>query len=592
MNFTTEHAPISDRMLHYETEWFDSLVTAAGSVIDENSSISTDEACQKLQSKVPESFTFRQLTGLAGRYLNKNLTTSTPGRPTRQQFTLAVLACLLLKDRIAPDQDSTSADEDTSENEDGEHSLSPGTRLARSIAQAISPVVPQKPNSHSNDLDDSNTQLRAHITTQCLAAADAGFKVLELLASRGPENLDNPAVLVTLIAYTNPAEEWTTPELAARATLILQQHLDSAEKSNPKKQGFITTHILPIYLRPLFSRSSPSQPLITPSGRPSAYGQNPDARPSGLPDDSSKTKPWKFVDLRAITVFDWAVSEADEESTITNSWPLFIPVLLTLADDNSTSVRRRGLVILEKFLDKFPDKILNQTGLNKVFEDTVLPTLSYLPSITPEEESVQLLGPAYAVLRRLAGKLSGEKKNKLLDRVVREGILLGYFHAKEYVRIVEVLCREMGEVLMEMGVNTVKHLKDIIPMLSTILTDPFAFLHPPTLLSAIKALQVVLATCWPRIPNSPWQGEIINSLVLCWLNLHASDSVEDTFPAIRQALIHTADALAAVLATEVEEGKPAISLSEVVEPLVAKEPCLSQLFSAASNEEQDSGLEC
>lgn len=144
---------------------------------------------------------------------------------------------------------------------------------------------------------------------------------------------------------------------------------------------------------------------------------------------------------------------------MTNSWPLFIPVLLTLADDNSTSVRRRGLVILKKFLDKFPNKILNQTGLNKVFEDTVLPTLSYLPSITPEEESVQLLGPAYAVLRRLAAKLSGEKKNKLLDRVVREGILLGYFHAKEYVRIVEVLCREMGEVLVEMGVNAVKHLK-------------------------------------------------------------------------------------------------------------------------------------
>ncbi|KAJ4383769.1 hypothetical protein N0V85_008407, partial [Neurospora sp. IMI 360204] len=296
-------------------------------------------------------------------------------------------------------------------------------------------------------------------------------------------------------------------------------------------------------------------------------------------------------DLRAVPVFEWAVSEADEETTVTKSWPLFIPVLLTLADDNSTVVRKRGLVILRKFLEKFPSRILSDTGLAKVFEDTVLPSLSYLPSITPEEESVELLGPAYAALRCLAGKLSGEKRNKLLDRVVREGILLGYFHAKEYVRIVEVLCQEMGEVLVEMGVNAVKHLKDIIPMLSTILTDPFASLHPPTLLSAIKALQAVLATCWPRIPNSPWQDEIINSLVLCWLNLDASGSSGDNFPVIRQALVHTADALAAVLATEVEEGKPTINLSEVVAPLVAKEPSLSQLFSAASNEEQDSGLE-
>ena len=120
-------------------------------------------------------------------------------------------------------------------------------------------------------------------------------------------------------------------------------------------------------------------------------------------------------------------------------------------------------------------------------------------------------------------------------------------------------------------------------MLTTILTDPFASLHQPTLLSAIKALQAVLATCWPRIPYSPWQDEIINSLVLCWLNLDASNSSGDSFPAIKQALVQTADALTAVLATEVEEGKAAINLSELVAPLVAKEPSLSQLFSAAES---------
>ncbi|KAK3955130.1 hypothetical protein QBC32DRAFT_381238 [Pseudoneurospora amorphoporcata] len=571
-------------MPHYKTQWFDSLVAAAGSVLNENPSISTDEACQKLESHVPE-FTFRQLTGSAGRFLIKNFTIRTPPSHTRQQFTLAVLACLLLDYRITPEHDSTNASEDSSENEDNENDLPLSERLVRSMARAISPVL-QKPNHGTEDLDDSsvNQQLRARQITQCLAAADAGFKIFELLASRGPEILDNTDVLLTIIAYTNPAEEWTTPGLAARAMLLLQKHFESKPNS---KQDFITTTILPTYLRPLFSKSSP-QASITPSGRPSAYGPNPDARPSGLPDDSSLTKPWKFIDLRAVTVFEWAVSEADEESTITKSWPLFIPVLLTLADDNSTSVRKRGLVILSKFLDKFPSRILSDTGLNKVFEDTALPSLSYLPSVTPEEESVELLGPAYAALRCLVGKLSGEKRNKLLDRVVREGILMGYFHAKEYVRIVEVLCREMGDVLVEMGVDAVKHLKDIIPMLSTILTDPFASLHPPTLLSAIKALQAVLATCWPRIPNSPWQDEIINLLVLCWLNLGTSDN----FPTIREALVQTADALAAVLATEMEDGKPTINLSEVVAPLVAKEPSLSQVFSAtASNEKQDPALE-
>ena len=351
--------------------------------------------------------------------------------------------------------------ENSSKNEDNEdESLPLDKRLVRSIARAISPVL-QKPNHGPEDLDDNSStaqQLRAEHAAQCLAAADAAFKIFELLASRDPEVLDTTEVLLTLIAYTNPLEEWTTPNLSVRATLLLQQHFDSNPNS---KQDLITAHILPTYLRPLFSKSStPSQSSITPSGRPSAYGPNPDARPSGLPDDSSVTKPWKFVDLRAVTVFEWAVSEADTETTITKSWPLFIPVLLTLADDNSTAIRQRGLVILQKFLEKFPSRILSDTGLNKVFEDTVLPSLSYLPSITPEEESVELLGPAYAALRCLAQKLSdANKKNKLLDRVVREGILLGYFHAKEYVRIVEVLCREMGELLVQMGVGAVKHLK-------------------------------------------------------------------------------------------------------------------------------------
>ncbi|KAK3398466.1 hypothetical protein B0T20DRAFT_498348, partial [Sordaria brevicollis] len=567
----------------YDTKWFDSLVAAAGSVLTENPSISTEEACQKLlQSNVPEEFTFRQLMGSAGRYLCKNFLTRTPKSHTRPHFTLAILACLTDSSRIGPEHDSNSASEESSENEDneGDRTLSSGTRLFRTVAQAISPVL-LKPNHGPDDLDDSavSQQLRSEHIKQCLAAADAAFKIFELLTSSDPDLVDND-ILLTLISYTNPSEGWTTPELAARATLLLQEHFAS-KPAEESKQDFITSHILQFYLRPLFSRSSPTN--VTPSGRPSAY-QNPDARPSGLPDDSSVTKPWKFVDLRAVTVFEWAVSEADEETTVTKSWPLFIPVLLTLADDNSAYVRKRGLVILNKFLDKFPSKILNETGLNKVFEDTVLPTFSYLPSITPEEESVELLGPAYAALRCLAGKLPAEKKNKLLDRVMREGILLGYFHAKEYVRIADVLCHELGELLVQMGVNSVKHLKDIIPMLSRILTDPFASLHPPTLLSAIKALQAALATCWPRIPNSPWQDEIINALVLCWLNLDASSSSKDNIPTIRQALVVTADALSAVLAAEVEEGKPPINLSEVVAPIVAKEPSLSQLFSAASNE--------
>lgn len=112
-------------------------------------------------------------------------------------------------------------------------------------------------------------------------------------------------------------------------------------------------------------------------------------------------------------------------------------------------------------------------------------------------------------------------------------------------------------------------------MLSTIMTDPFAPAAPATLLSAIQTLQAVLANCWPRIPKSAWQDEIINILVLCWLNLsEPGSSVPGPVRAsLKQELSRSAKALAAVLETA------DISLSKVVAPLVAKEASLAGLFS-------------
>lgn len=113
-----------------------------------------------------------------------------------------------------------------------------------------------------------------------------------------------------------------------------------------------------------------------------------------------------------------------------------------------------------------------------MFEDAVFPTLSYLPSLTPEKESIQLLDPAFEVLRILARKQgqsavstpikttnknvvagSKEKENKLLDRILREGVFPAYFHAKEHMRIVDVLCQQTVLVLQQMGIHAVKHLK-------------------------------------------------------------------------------------------------------------------------------------
>ena len=94
-----------------------------------------------------------------------------------------------------------------------------------------------------------------------------------------------------------------------------------------------------------------------------------------------------------------------------------------------------------------------------------MPTLFFLPSITPVDESVALLEPAYQALCvlgevRYTDDGGGTKgKMRFLDRVLRKGVLDGYLHASEHVRIVEVLVRVMGVLVKGMGIMAVKHLK-------------------------------------------------------------------------------------------------------------------------------------
>lgn len=112
-------------------------------------------------------------------------------------------------------------------------------------------------------------------------------------------------------------------------------------------------------------------------------------------------------------------------------------------------------------------------------------------------------------------------------------------------------------------------------MISAILTDPFASAAPRTLLSAVKALQAVLRNCWPRLmTGSVWQDEIINALVMCWLNLDepTNNISDDSLEEVRKELVTSFQALSAIARTE------GTDLSARVEPLVAKAGSLAGLF--------------
>ncbi|KAK4640435.1 hypothetical protein QC761_602910 [Podospora bellae-mahoneyi] len=539
--------------------WYKALLDAASAMNEKPDSIG--DAIQALSQEVPDSITLDELlTGVSETVASSDKTR--PENTERVQKALVVaLTCLQQLDRIQ----EKASDQATAQ------------ELARVISTAIAPVLPvlNDDNGLPASFNDALSNNSKALNTHCKATSTIGLQCLEAIDNVfNPPTLDDDTLL-TLIAYSHPDQNWSDDptKITKIAAAILKTY------PFPNKTDFITSTILLSYLRPLFSKSKPS--TITSSGRKAEY-QTDNSR-DGIPDDTAATKPWKFTDLRSIPVFSWAVTEANN-ALISTHWPSYIPVLLTLTDDSTTHIRQTGLNILSNFLTKIPAKILQDTGLGQVFADAVSPILSYLPSLTPEDESLQLLEPAYKALLVLADKQSAtggkdgsgsSSRHKLLNHLIREGIFTGYFHAKNHVRIVELLCRETVEIVDAMGVHAVKHLKDMIPMISAILTDPFASAAPRTLLSAVKALQAVLRNCWPRLmTGSVWQDEIINALVMCWLHLDepTNNISDDSLEEVRKELVTSFQALSAIARTE------GTDLSARVEPLVAKAGSLAGLF--------------
>lgn len=121
-----------------------------------------------------------------------------------------------------------------------------------------------------------------------------------------------------------------------------------------------------------------------------------------------------------------------------------------------------GLEILVDFVVKCPPATLESTGIGTIFQETLFPSLLFLPSLTPEEESVKLMRQAYNALIVLAEKEPNPRslaRRQLLDKIVRDGILAAYDHASHYVTVVETLMRAIIMVVNCLGVFSAKHLQ-------------------------------------------------------------------------------------------------------------------------------------
>lgn len=273
-------------------------------------------------------------------------------------------------------------------------------------------------------------------------------------------------VLLAVAAYTNTQDPWTSSAAAVKAESVLAEQLSTSER----KTSFITTTILSTFLRPLFSKSRPA--TVTASGRKAEFVE--DVRYGGSFNDPSEVemKPWKHAQAYAIAIFEWAVFNSGHEM-LSKHWHLYTPVLLTLLDEPETNMKVRTMHIFSAFWERCPAGQMAKVGLAEIFEQAVFPAVLYLPTLTPEDESIRILEAAYPALFQIAGLPYPEERigepvqksdfteaqRKLLDKIFRQAILVGHRHANEHIRLTELFCQKTAFLVNGMGILAVKHLK-------------------------------------------------------------------------------------------------------------------------------------
>lgn len=346
------------------------------------------------------------------------------------------------------------------------------------------------------------------------------------------------------------------------------------EVKDRQRNGELTSdlirHFLKLTIRPLFMKATPDS--VTAQGRKTATPALP-KKLTVSSEDETVTKPWKGAkDAYVLSLLQWTVQHLDPRMA-EECWPLLVPPILTLLDDWEVKYKRIGAEHLNNLLQITPPSLLTRTGLGEVFEEALLPCLTYIPDLTPEADSVALLSAIYPTLVTLSRtrypKLptaspsaldsNHDKRTKALDKILRQGIISIHSHCSNYPSIVALLFTQLATVLDEMGIDAVKHLKYVLPMLVETLSHPLSTASMQMVEATVLALQSVLRNAWPRM--TLWRGEVLKGLCLCWTNLEKPGKEYDT-ARVREQMRETVQLLETVVESECDFRKECAMLAE------------------------------
>ena len=419
--------------------------------------------------------------------------------------------------------------------------------------------------------------------------------------------VERPIILI--LQDESHVEKKQSKSLRDEARNIIEGYTKSQDPvSDTNDLPGILLQLLTQIIKPLFS-TTPSHPKLTSTGRKVLVNNTlPGSidKFSSFELENDENRPlWKngWTGKLLLYILDsyTGITDVDtRKKSIEAHFYLLVPPILKQLDDSSMDHKCCGCVCLRVLCENVgsvSSSMLKKSGLTDVFVETLRNDFSMLPSLTEEEDSLRLLRvlyPAYRGLVRARFVVSqldrGEMdlKQAYLTVLLRHQLIYGLTHLSTgegvgstmSVPLTTFLISQIGPILEDMGMRLVIHLQVVVPMLQSVLTDPFTTSVPGMVLEAVNALLVVVQISWKLVQDRWWE-ECLRGVVTCWLN--TSDDLDDSkrdekkTMGLREVQVRLR-VLTMLLKDVVGEG-----FSKAESRLVKEEPSLKALFESKLN---------
>lgn len=410
--------------------------------------------------------------------------------------------------------------------------------------------------------------------------------------------------ILNILRNPPPDETPSTTKVRQDALLIISS-LAQSEDVSPSPTTLLD--LLTQIIKPLFTRTQ--HPALTSTGRKNLLPQQPSAgaRFTGpLIDDH--LKPWKTsftFSLLDYVLGTYATLPTElQQPTVESHFHLLVPPILNMIDDSDPAYKANGFQLLRQLcniLISTESNMLQKTGLADVFIDALRANFMLLPTLTPEDESLLVLTQLYPAflstvdaryintLNHATDSFPDRESKDYINRqnylklVLRHGVLASLNHLSASqsftnsisVRLTVFLVRQIPPIINSMGIESVRYLKEMLPMMRAGLMDPFVLVAGELVLEISSVLETVIRVCRVRVADK-WWADILRGCVTCWLNC-----VDEGWPK-REALSDVENGLQNVV-SQLSVVVDAKEWTDATSQLMEQEEDLKSLFLGLTN---------